>query len=87
MSDADFEDLEDRFCKRCECCDKDWVECPYCGGNGGDDGESLMEEDPLWYGPEDFRRCDACKGKGGHYECLGHCDENGQHKLIKTTKS
>lgn len=70
----------EEICTRCECCDTYWVECDYCGGEGGRDEEDLMAEDPLWYGPGDFEICDACDGTGGHYECLGHCDEEGKHK-------
>lgn len=68
------------LCKRCNCCEVEWEECSYCGGEGGTDGEELMMEDPLWYGPDDYRSCDACEGKGGFYVCLGNCDSNGKHK-------
>jgi hypothetical protein len=47
-----------------------WLPCWNCGGEGGWDDEELMEEDPLWYGPGDYRRCDECRGKGGHHYCL-----------------
>jgi hypothetical protein len=47
-----------------------WLPCWNCGGKGGWDDEELMEEDPLWYGPGDYRRCDECRGKGGHHYCL-----------------
>lgn len=40
-----------------------------CGGKGGEDGDDLMEIDPLWYGPDDFRTCDICRGKGGFDVC------------------
>lgn len=73
------DDENDSLCPRCQCCDTDWVECWDCGGEGGQDGEELMMEDPLWYSPDDFRRCSTCKGKGGWSECIGSCDENGKH--------
>lgn len=47
-----------------------WLPCWNCGGEGGWDDEELMEEDPLWYGPGDYRRCDECRGKGGHPYCI-----------------
>jgi len=47
-----------------------WVPCWNCGGEGGWDDEYLMEEDPLWYGPGDYRRCDECRGKGGWHYCI-----------------
>lgn len=47
-----------------------WLPCWNCGGEGGWDGEELMMEDPLWYDPDDYRRCDECRGKGGHHYCL-----------------
>lgn len=47
-----------------------WLPCWNCGGEGGWDGEDLMEEDPLWYDIDDYRRCDECRGKGGHDYCL-----------------
>jgi hypothetical protein len=28
-----------------------------------------MEEDPLWYTPSDFERCDICDGDGGYLVC------------------
>lgn len=71
--------VEHNLCQRCNCCEIDWVECPYCGGEGGTDGEELMLEDPMWYSEDDWRNCDACNGAGGHFSCLGNCDENGKH--------
>lgn len=75
------DDENDSLCPRCQCCDSEWVECWDCGGEGGQDGEELMMEDPLWYSHDDFRRCSTCIGKGGWYECIGSCDENGKHKV------
>ena len=72
--------LERKICPNCKCCEMVWEECEYCGGEGGRDVEELMIEDPLWYSPDDFETCDACNGKGGHWECIGGCDENGKHK-------
>lgn len=76
----DFPDeMEKYLCPRCQCCEMDFVECTYCGGEGGIDGDELIMEDPMWYDENDYRTCDACKGKGGHYECIGNCDKNGKH--------
>jgi len=47
-----------------------WLPCWNCGGEGGWDDEYLMEEDSLWYEPGDYRRCDECRGKGGHPYCI-----------------
>ena len=64
----------------CEDCggDSHWEDCWQCGGEGGTDGEELMMEDPLWYGPDDFRKCDICHGKGGYYVCVEveKCSQN-----------
>lgn len=66
------------ICERCQCCEKLWVDCWACGGEGGTDGDELVMEDPMWYDKNDFRQCDICEGKGGWYRCT--CDENGKHK-------
>ena len=47
-----------------------WLPCWNCGGEGGWDGEELMMEDPLWYGPDDYRSCSECKRAGGLPYCL-----------------
>ena len=57
-----------------------WLPCWNCGGEGGWDGEALIEEDPLWYDADDYRRCDECRGKGGHDYCL-EC-----RKIVKVKK-
>lgn len=78
----DPEDLFDEdggICDRCGCCSTEFEECSYCAGEGGTSGEELMSEDPLWYQEDDFRKCDACNGKGGHLKCAGDCDEHGKH--------
>ena len=49
--------------------DTDWLPCSQCFGNGGRDGEDLMEEDPLWYSVDDFETCDLCEGQGGWWRC------------------
>jgi len=56
-------------CPICGSENVEWVDCPQCGGNGGFDGDDLMEEDPLWYGPDDYERCDMCHGDGGWWQC------------------
>lgn len=45
------------------------VECDTCGGEGGFDGDQLMEEDPLWYDGVDWEDCSDCRGKGAFWEC------------------
>jgi hypothetical protein len=47
-----------------------WLPCWNCGGEGGWDGDELMDEDPLWYGPDDYRSCTECKRAGGHPYCI-----------------
>lgn len=56
-------------CARCGSSDVDRVDCWNCGGEGYRDGVDLMEEDPLWYGPDDIERCGECDGQGGWWEC------------------
>lgn len=55
-------------CHHCGCT-MEWEDCWNCGGEGGFDGEYLMEEDPLWYDEDDWERCDVCRGKGGYWMC------------------
>ncbi len=50
--------------------DMEWVDCFECHGEGGEDGEALMELDPLWYQPDDWRTCGSCYGKGGWWMCM-----------------
>ena len=71
---------DDTLCPRCKCCDMTWEDCWNCGGKGGRDGEELMEEDPLWYSPDDLEICDVCEGKGGFWIC--DCDKNGKHNIL-----
>jgi len=47
----------------------DWLRCWKCFGDGGFDGERLMEEDPLWYSYDDWEDCDECNGEGGWWRC------------------
>lgn len=49
------------------------------GGEGGRDGYELQEEDPLWFGPDDWETCEQCNGKGGWPLCPGWCDAQGKH--------
>ena len=55
-------------CTVCQC-EMEWVDCWQCGGNGGFDGDDLMEEDPMWYSEDDWEDCDICEGKGGFWQC------------------
>jgi DnaJ-class molecular chaperone len=56
---------------RCEDCEQEleWEECHECGGEGFIDGDRLMDEDPLWYGPDDTETCSECNGAGGWHYC------------------
>lgn len=45
------------------------VECWQCAGAGGRNGDDLMEEDPLWYSPDDWEDCDICNGEGYWWMC------------------
>lgn len=47
----------------------EWVSCWNCGGQGYFDGETLMDEDPLWYSEDDEEMCDVCRRAGGWWVC------------------
>lgn len=46
--------------------DEDWdfEPCQTCGGDGIEDSDQLMEEDPLWWEGVDFIGCRNCRGSG-----------------------
>ena len=74
VSDCSCEDHSvgfdpDDYCKKCGS-SAYYEDCWKCGGEGGRDGEDLMEEDPLWYSPDDFEVCDECNGTGSFKMCL-----------------
>lgn len=56
-------------CTRCGA-EMDRIECDACGGEGGRDGDQLMEEDPLWYDGVEWEDCEDCHGEGGYWLCL-----------------
>jgi hypothetical protein len=56
------------LCKHCGR-ELEWIECDQCGGEGYFDWETLQDEDPLWYGPDDTERCEQCRGDGGWWWC------------------
>lgn len=68
---TDFEDDDLESYEVCDICDNEmeWETCYQCGGEGGRDGQDLMMEDPMWYGPDDWEQCDTCCGKGGYFVC------------------
>lgn len=68
QGDIDYDELE----ATCEICSQemDWVSCWNCGGEGGFDGEYLMNSDPLWYDMDDWEDCDVCEGHGGRWMCF-----------------
>jgi hypothetical protein len=72
-----FEAAGHTICDRCYCCDvgAESAPCYQCGG--------LEDEDD-----EIGDICSACDGEGELYwtECIGRCDENGNHKA-KTSPS
>jgi hypothetical protein len=72
-----FIDDDHKLCPRCSkerpCCQIVFDECPECGGDG-----YVEDYDPGSDEPYD-EPCQLCNGKGGWWECLGRCDENGQH--------
>lgn len=61
----------DLYSEPCSVCGAEmgWVECNYCGGEGGRDNDALMEEDPLWYDGVEWEDCTECDGKGGWWHC------------------
>lgn len=61
-------DNQEPVCVRCGQ-PLEWEECFQCFGKGGWDGDDLMAEDPLWYGPNDYEICDVCHGNGGYWFC------------------
>ncbi len=65
-------------CERCGCCDTEWVDCYFCGGEGVI-GHDCGEDTCCCLYPEDNIQCDICGGAGGWRECIGHCDKNGKH--------
>lgn len=66
----------------CPTCDRprEWIECDVPGCEDGViTGETLMEEDPLWYGPDDVEMCEQCAGRGGWWVCP-HCAAEASRK-------
>jgi hypothetical protein len=84
MNSQDFENDDSHLddYTPCEHCgeEMEWQDCWDCGGEGGRDGEDLMMEDPLWYGPDDFETCSSCLGKGGYWIC-----HNSKNHIDQTT--
>ncbi len=68
MSTWAEDDIRDQFIAPYPDDGREWIECDDCGGEGGRDGEELMQEDPLWYDIDDWEPCQTCHGKGGWYE-------------------
>lgn len=65
------------ICTRCYCCDlvSESSSCWQCGGFEDDD-------DPEWPSSP----CSVCGGEGEIFwmQCVGNCDENGEHKKEAT---
>jgi len=59
-------------CARCGSSDIEFIDCEQCNGEGGFDGDRLMEEDPLWYEGVEWENCDDCHGAGGEW-CCNEC--------------
>ena len=68
----DDESYESAYCPDCEQ-EVIYEKCHACMGKGGFDGDDLMEEDPLWYSPNDYERCEECNGTGTIAICA--CDD------------
>jgi DnaJ-class molecular chaperone len=61
---------QDEYCEKCGS-SVYYEDCWKCGGEGGRGYEDdLQFEDPLWYSPDDFIKCDECEGKGAFKICL-----------------
>lgn len=68
------------ICPRCNCCEMVFVDCDNCRGECGHYYvDSLEIDDPYSYDNDDFEQCNWCNGEGGHWECIGNCDDNGKH--------
>lgn len=67
----DLYDGYDEYDVPCYACGAslEWIGCDVCGGEGGRDGDALMEEDPLWYDGVEWEDCDQCSGDGGWWWC------------------
>jgi DnaJ-class molecular chaperone len=57
--------VDEAVCSACGC-ERDWTECPACGGDGA---VSRYDEDPLWYHEDDLFTCETCQGRGGWPVC------------------
>ncbi len=57
--------------------EQEWVDCWNCGGQGYFDGETLMDEDPLWYSEDDTEACDVCRRAGGWWVCINQAHTEG----------
>lgn len=69
LPEREIEQESEPYCTICGA-PMEWVDCWNCGGEGGRDGDDLMEEDPMWYDEDDWEDCDICRGKGGYWECI-----------------
>ena len=52
-----IEEIED-YCNKCHS-GLMYYDCWSCGGEGGRGWDELQFEDPLWYSPRDFIKCDV----------------------------
>lgn len=73
MSMAEGLDLSELDCTsyRCARCGSDQMEQAICWQCGGAGGFNRYEENPLAFLPDDWLRCDACRGNG----FIHYCDE------------
>ena len=79
VSMYEVEDIDEIFCKRCNCCSTGWEDCPDCDENGYSDHDCGEDCCPC-ADPEPNVACDTCGGATGWLICIGHCDEHGLHR-------
>ena len=88
MNDFDDDDVEfaDKWCEKHS---QHYLtrSCFECGGEGGFDGEELMEEDPLWYDEDSYESCSNCRGRGFFTWCPGCAKEEYVAATVSTERA
>jgi hypothetical protein len=81
----------DPSCARCGS-SMTWIDCEMCGGEGVD-GHDCGEDCCCCIDPEDNVPCDACRGRGGWWQCMSNpvwCEAHplpGREKVPVNTSS